>query len=203
MSKLEIKRLYLTLAKQTHPDSPNYTDAASSDFSEIASAYKTLTDDKLRKRYDRELAAEEFKDDVVAMAAEVAKEYGPSARKFYEDWALPFLKRTTAGTVAISRVMSEVATASDNSASDNNGGSDGVRDKARPMGSRRGTAIEKGATLSEVMSEMSEMERNGSGSRALEDFGRAFQRVVEAGRNATRQIDGIELQEKSMELRMR
>ncbi|KAL7479339.1 hypothetical protein ACHAW6_005073 [Cyclotella cf. meneghiniana] len=211
MSKPEIKRLYLALAKRTHPDSPDYTDAASSDFSEIASAYKTLTDDKLRRRYDRELAAEEFKDDVVALAAEVAKEYGPSARKFYEDWALPFLKRTTAGTVAISRVVGEVASASDKSYNvdadsnngNDNGGAGGNRDKTRTMGSRRGTAIEKGATLPEVMREMSEMERTGSGSRALEHFGRAFRRVIEAGRNATRQIDGIELQEKSMELRIR
>eukprot|EP00804_Cyclotella_cryptica_P015555 CCRYP_003580-RA/>CCRYP_003580-RA protein AED:0.36 eAED:0.36 QI:62/1/1/1/0.66/0.5/4/1099/612 len=204
MSKSEIKRLYLALAKQTHPDSPNYAAASSSDFSEIASAYKTLTDDKLRKRYDRELAAEEFKDDIVAMAAEVAKEYGPSARKFYEDWALPFLKRTTASTVAISRVVSEVASDKTNGGGDIDSSGD-VVERTRIMGSRRGTAIEKGATLSEVMNEMSEMERSGSGSgsRAFEDFGRAFQRVIEAGRNATRQIDGIELQEKSVELRMR
>ena len=195
MPKSEIKRLYLALAKQTHPDSPNYN-PETSDFSEIAAAYKILSDDKLRRRYDREQAAEEFKDDVVAYAQDLAKEYGPGARKLYEDWALPFLKRTTASTVASFSAISEVA-------SENPNTNNGQIERVRIMGSRRGTAIEKGATLSEVVREMSEMERQNNGNRALEDFGRAFQRVIEAGRNATRQIDGIELQEKSEELRMR
>ena len=61
-----------------------------------------------------------------------------------------------------------------------------------------------GVTLSEVVKEVSEMERTNAGAGdALEDFGKAFQRVFEAGRNATRQIDGMEFQEKSLELRMR
>jgi curved DNA-binding protein CbpA len=202
MSKSEIKRLYITLAKQTHPDSPSY-DPNNTEFSEIASAYKILMDDKLKRRYDRELAAEEFKGDVVAYASEIAKEYGPVARKLYDEWALPFLKRTTASTVAGLSVISEVA-----SESNNNNSNNGVVERTRIMGSnqRMGTPLQNGATLSEVVSEMTQMERerNGSNSnRALEDFGKAFQRVIEAGRNATRQIDGAELEEKSVELRAR
>ncbi|EED89251.1 predicted protein, partial [Thalassiosira pseudonana CCMP1335] len=53
MSKSEIKRLYITLAKQTHPDSSSYNPLTSQDqFNEIARAYSTLSDDKLRKKYD-------------------------------------------------------------------------------------------------------------------------------------------------------
>lgn len=204
MPKSEIKRLYISLAKQTHPDSPNYN-ADNADFSEIASAYKILSDDKERRRYDREVAAEEFKGDVVAYASEVAKEYGPVARKFYEDWALPFLKRTTASTVA---VISEVTSENNvNRNGYNNHNYDGEiyqMERTRTIGSsRRGTQLENGAPLSEVVSEMTQLERQSNGNRALEDFGKAFQRVIEAGRNATRQIDGAELQEKSMELRLR
>ena len=51
--------------------------------------------------------------------------------------------------------------------------------------------------------EMGRGDAAGGTGDALEDFGRAFRRVVEAGRSATRQIDGAELREKSAELRGR
>jgi curved DNA-binding protein CbpA len=177
MSKSEIKRLYITLAKQTHPDSSSYNPLTSQDqFNEIARAYSTLSDDKLRKKYDRELAAEEFKDDVVGYAAEVAKEYGPAARKFYEDWALPIIKKTAGVSVAGFKVVSEVT-------GEASGG--GIKNGRGEGSSRKTTQSTK------------------DGEDALGDFGRAFQRVIEAGRNATRQIDGEDLQIKSQELRMR
>ena len=98
MTKSQIKQRYLSLSKRSHPDSAAYDSTLS--FNEISAAYRTLSDDKSRKRYDRQVAAEEFKGDVVAYASEVAKEYGPVARKLYDEWALPWIKRTTAGTVA-------------------------------------------------------------------------------------------------------
>ena len=143
------------------------------------------------------MAAEEFKGDVVAYASEVAKEYGPVARKFYEDWALPFIKRTTASTVAGWSVIGEVA--GENNSKEENERTKKV-ERTRVMGS---STQKNGGTLSELVSEMTEMERQKNGNRALEDFGKAFQRVIEAGRNATRQIDGAELHEKSLELRQR
>jgi hypothetical protein len=122
------------------------------------------------------LAAEEFKDDVVGYAAEVAKEYGPAARKFYEDWALPIIKKTAGVSVAGFKVVSEVT-------GEASGG--GIKNGRGEGSSRKTTQSTK------------------DGEDVLGDFGRAFQRVIEAGRNATRQIDGEDLQIKSQELRMR
>lgn len=138
----------------------------------------------------------------MAYASEVAKEYGPVAKKIYEDWALPFLKRTTASTVAGLSVISEVAASeSKNGVSSNNGQR---VERTRTMGSSGNrSSSANGSSLSDLVSEMTQLEKQGNGNRALEDFGKAFQRVIEAGRNATRQIDGAELQEKSMELRQR
>ena len=226
MTKSEIKQCYISLAKQTHPDSSSYNNpnningdddssSTTSTFSEISSAYKILSDSKLRRRYDRTMAAEEFKGDVVAYASEVAKEYGPVARKLYEDWALPLLKRTTAGTVAGLSVIGEVTTGEQSSSSSSSSTTEreemmmNGRERTRVMGGG-GRRENNGGTLSELVSEMTELERrqrqpqsNNGNRRALEDFGKAFQRVIEAGRNATRQIDGAELQEKSVELRQR
>ncbi|KAL7507289.1 hypothetical protein ACHAXN_005613 [Cyclotella atomus] len=198
MTKSEIKQRYISLAKLSHPDSPSYN--ASIDFSEITSAYKTLSDDKLRRRYDREVAAEEFKGDVVAYASEIAKEYGPVAKKLYEDWALPFLKRTTASTVAGWSAIGEVTGVENNAST--------TVEKTRTMGGRNGlsNSYNNGKSLSDVVKDqtvLEQRERNNGNRRALEDFGKAFQRVIEAGRNATRLIDGAELQEKSLELRQR
>jgi curved DNA-binding protein CbpA len=188
MTKAEIKQRYITLAKLSHPDSPSYD--PSIDFSSITSAYKTLSDSKLRRRYDREVAAEEFKGDVVAYAEDMAKEYGPVAKKLYEDWALPFLKRTTASTVAGWSAIGDVASGGESSGA--------VEERTRTMGSGSGSS-----SLSDVVREQTLASKNGNRSGALEDFGKAFQRVIEAGRNATRLIDGTELQEKSLELRQR
>ena len=62
MSRQDIKRLYITLAKEYHPDSagPEYVDR----FDEIARAWDVLSDKKARLAYDRELAAEAFKEDI-------------------------------------------------------------------------------------------------------------------------------------------
>jgi hypothetical protein len=54
-SRSDLKRKYVALAKQTHPDAIRGSSAieATHDFSEIAAAYRTLSDPKQRKRYDR------------------------------------------------------------------------------------------------------------------------------------------------------
>ena len=162
MSRSEIKRLYINLAKQTHPDSYNNnnsidaTDEWNEDrFNEVAQAWDILSDNKTRRAYDRELAANDFKEDIIKKASELANEYGPSAQRFYDDVAIPLLRRTTATTLA---------------------------------------------GWSAVTEERDERQLE---TPEQEDLGQAFKRVVEAGMNATRKIDGLELQEKSMELRKR
>ncbi|KAK1747048.1 DnaJ domain-containing protein [Skeletonema marinoi] len=107
MSRQDIKRQYITLAKEYHPDSagPEYVDR----FDEIARAWDVLSDSTARRAYDRELAAEKFKDDIVQRASTVANEYGPTARAFYEDFALPFLRRTATTTMAGWSVIADEA----------------------------------------------------------------------------------------------
>jgi len=194
MSRAEIKRRYISLAKETHPDSSPAARIDDDRFNEIARAWTVLSDPKTRRAHDRELAAADFKDDFVRRAEEVAREYGPSARKFYDDFAIPFLRRTTATTLAGWSAVAEVTSEAASEREKNGRGAgeaDGSDDPA--------------ASLSEMVKEVSEMERAnaGGGGDALEDFGKAFQRVFEAAGNATRQIDGMELQEKSAELRER
>jgi curved DNA-binding protein CbpA len=76
----EIKQSYIKMAKLTHPDAlgggTNKSDGGEK-FSEIASAYKLLSDPKERKRYDRSLVAESFKREVERAASELGKSAGP------------------------------------------------------------------------------------------------------------------------------
>jgi curved DNA-binding protein CbpA len=106
-SRAELKQLYISLAKTHHPDAARQTqDTASGEnstspsstrtFAEIAAAWRVLSDPKSRKRYDRSLQAEAFSNQVVDWAAEVGKQAGPVLERF----AIPFLRRTTATTLA-------------------------------------------------------------------------------------------------------
>ena len=162
MSRQEIKRQYITLAKEYHPDSagPEYAGR----FDEIARAWDVLSDTAARRTYDRELAAEKFKDDIVQRASAVAEEYGPTARAFYEDFAIPFLRRTATTTMAGWSVI--------------------AREGEKPRSS-------------------AEVNPSTPPPPPPADFGQTFQKVIEAGKNATRQIDAVELQEESEEVRMR
>jgi hypothetical protein len=103
-TKVDLKRKYVDLARVTHPDaligaSSTVTDKTT-EFSEIALAYKTLSNEKTRRSYDRTLAAEEFKQNVEKVATDVANTAGPRVKKAFDDFALPFLRRTTVTTVA-------------------------------------------------------------------------------------------------------
>lgn len=71
--KADIKRAYVALARQTHPDAirQKKNDGEEDDgaepmesFDTIARAYRTLTTPLERKRYDRKLRAKEFTNDV-------------------------------------------------------------------------------------------------------------------------------------------
>ena len=166
MSRQDIKRQYITLAKKYHPDSAGheYVDR----FDEIARAWDVLSDNTARRAYDRELAAEKFKEDIVQKASAVANEYGPSARAFYEDFALPFLRRTATTTMAGWSVITDEGERPRSNAANVDSNNDVASTPPPPA-----------------------------------DFGETFQRVMEASRNATRQIDAAELAEESEELRLR
>mmetsp|Transcript_16361 Transcript_16361/g.25427 ORF Transcript_16361/g.25427 Transcript_16361/m.25427 type:complete len:216 (-) Transcript_16361:322-969(-) len=72
-TKAEIKKLYIALAKQTHPDAQiGRTSSNSSsredlpEFTEIAKAWAILSDSHKRQKYDRDLAGEAFADEIIA-----------------------------------------------------------------------------------------------------------------------------------------
>jgi curved DNA-binding protein CbpA len=109
-TRQELKQAYLALAKESHPDAMiqrNHYKASRNDtsidtppdFTEIAAAWRILSDPKQRLRYDRSLQAEQFTLDVQEWASRVSQQAGPTLRQFGQV-ALPFLKRTTAATLA-------------------------------------------------------------------------------------------------------
>mmetsp|Transcript_12999 Transcript_12999/g.18636 ORF Transcript_12999/g.18636 Transcript_12999/m.18636 type:complete len:533 (-) Transcript_12999:79-1677(-) len=98
----QIKQSYIRMARITHPDAMNSSglkvekgdnEAGGVKFSEIAAAYKLLSDSKERKRYDRSLVAESFKKEVEKAAAEVGSAAGPQI--------FNILRRTRATTNAV------------------------------------------------------------------------------------------------------
>ena len=182
MSKIEIKKLYVNLAKETHPDSAGTSPESVDRFNEVARAWSILSDPKSRRKYDREVAADAIKDEIVDYVSEAAKEYGPGARRFYDEFAIPLLRRTAATTLAGFRAVTEEVTA---------------------VGHDKVGGSETSSSLEKEKEAVKEKYMEAGKNTGLADFGRAFQKAIEAGQNATRQIDGEELQIKSVELRKR
>ena len=101
-SRIDIKREYVKLVKQSHPDAlrNNTTEDTEKQFQLTTQAWKTLSNPLERKRYDRELRAQKFTDDVESMVGNVANSAGPQFMKAFENVAMPFLRRGAATTVA-------------------------------------------------------------------------------------------------------
>lgn len=94
----ELKKHYRNLARQTHPDAQCNLGSGidtTAQFAEVADAWKTLSDKKERKRYDRSLKAEEIKESVEIAAQRAA----PNVKKVM-DVAFPFIRRTTVTAAA-------------------------------------------------------------------------------------------------------
>ncbi len=99
MSRSEIRKLYVELAKLHHPDSSSSSSSSSrtDEFDEIARAWEILSDERTRRAYDREMRAIEIKEGILRGADALAREYGPTVRGFYEDVAIPLLRRVLVG----------------------------------------------------------------------------------------------------------
>ena len=100
----EIKKQYKRLARMTHPDAliaSSSSNAANTsngsgtdslpDFYEISTAYKMLSDPKKRKKYDRELAADQFVEGTAELAESVSATLG--------GFVVPFISNTAKATV--------------------------------------------------------------------------------------------------------
>jgi len=112
-SRSELKKKYVALAKQSHPDVLRNTNTNSVgmgagekqqqqqyDFTEIAAAWRILSDPAQRKRYDRTLRAEQLAEDIAAFVGRRAGPVTEGGAALFEKVALPFLRRTTATTLA-------------------------------------------------------------------------------------------------------
>lgn len=103
-TKTELKKQYVLLAKQTHPDAqigrtPEQIAAIEADplvpsFHQVSEAWKTLSDDKERKRYDRSLKADEFVESAEKWAATISESTGSILSETWQSQLSPFIKRT-------------------------------------------------------------------------------------------------------------
>mmetsp|Transcript_31867 Transcript_31867/g.46894 ORF Transcript_31867/g.46894 Transcript_31867/m.46894 type:complete len:560 (+) Transcript_31867:86-1765(+) len=105
-TKSELKKAYVSLARQTHPDatiglSEDEASKRNEQFSEIAAAWRILSDKQERLRYDRALQAEAFTGDVERLAADfLDKKAAPAVNRIFEKVAMPIFRRAAATTIA-------------------------------------------------------------------------------------------------------
>lgn len=102
-TRSEIKRKYVELVRTSHPDARiGMEDSTYADeqFQLYTNAWKTLSNPLERKRYDRELRAKKFAQDVEDVIGNVGENIGPKFMQAFDSIAVPFLRRSTAATVA-------------------------------------------------------------------------------------------------------
>ena len=101
-SREELKKQYITLAKILHPDARIDSKETESnvEFSEVATAWKILSDDQQRRRYDRSLRANEFISDVEKTASKLGESAAPHVKNVFETVLNPIFRRTSVTTSA-------------------------------------------------------------------------------------------------------
>ena len=127
MTRAELKKQYVKLARVSHPDAirqrqqqqqqdevgnnestaPSTSSSSSYDFTEIAAAWEILSDKKQRQRYDRSLQAEQFAQQVETWA-------GRNIQPFVTSVAIPFIRKTTNVAAAVVQKAAVVGTATNN-----------------------------------------------------------------------------------------
>jgi curved DNA-binding protein CbpA len=186
-TRQELKKNYITLVRRSHPDaltSNGSVSTADSDdqFQRITSAWKILSNPLERKRYDRELRAQAFTQNVEDVVGSIATTAGPQFMKAFDNVAIPFLRRSAATTVAgFAAVTKDIQNYSDTKTGETNGGQNnekGMETKAN----------ESSATM------------NSSETMGL---GSILSNAVQASQKAGKAIDRLELNEKSNELSKR
>lgn len=109
-SRDELKKCYVEKAKLSHPDAQISNGGNSTellDFNEVARAWGILGDSKLRQRYDRELRARAFSESAQRFANGSLERAVPAMADMMENVAVPFLRRTTATTLAVGQVVAK------------------------------------------------------------------------------------------------
>jgi curved DNA-binding protein CbpA len=230
----ELKKCYITMAKKYHPDAmisksnaiddddtADNTDMNNPDFSEIAAAWRVLSDPKQRKRYDRTLQAEQFSQDVTSIASQWSKRAGPAA-KIFESVAIPFIRRTTATTLASIQAAAidlnkkqEVVADVDH---DNENGIDmdsieytidseiidsnitASTNSTNTTASKTIKGNSTSASSADMATQRRQQQQPQQQPQRSVDFSRAFRSAVAAAQRAGRYVDSMELTEKSENL---
>ena len=101
-SKEDLKKQYIKLAKTLHPDARiNSNEMETSiEFSEVAAAWKILSNDRERLRYDRSLRANEFISDVEKTASKLSETAAPQLKNVFDTVLNPMIRRTSVTTSA-------------------------------------------------------------------------------------------------------
>ena len=215
-TKEELKQLYAGLAKKYHPDRLRHADTSSStmnnnttsstvttdsssslsssssfthDFTEIAAAYKTLANPKERKRYDRSLQAAQFSRDVSKWAEDWGRQAAPAVNQVLDQVAVPFLRRTTATTLAGIQAMSSDFSANRNSNS-----------AAAAAAAVAGNATD---TETRTSNNSTTTTATTTSSSQPSDLRQTFEKAIAAAKRAGKYVDSMELVEKSEELEQR
>jgi len=118
----EIKRRFNLLAKRYHPDARKhqpkllFVETRPSaqtlpedelDFGMITSAWKVLSDEKARRKYDRELLYKQWAEDASKLATKTMEEAAPMMAKMMDDVAVPFLQKTALSTVSLAKATAD------------------------------------------------------------------------------------------------
>lgn len=200
-TRAELKQRYIALAKICHPDARRINGSAAADpnakgealdFSEIAAAWRILSDAKQRKRYDRSLRAEEISDNISAWVGDIAKQAAPVVEGF-GNVANNFLRKTTATTLA--GVQAAATRARSSSKSTEQVGVRTTTTTATTTTSNARNTAGKGASRSATSGKVVTTPGN-----SLSD---TFKSAVDAAMLAGRKMDGLELLEKSEALEAR
>ena len=111
-TRADLKRNYIALVRQTHPDallsnnnnnSSNIDDSSNNEnpeFQEIMQAWKILSNPFDRKRYDRKLRAAAFTSQVENAVDAFGRSAGPQFLSAFENVAIPFMRKSAATTRA-------------------------------------------------------------------------------------------------------
>eukprot|EP00586_Coscinodiscus_wailesii_P004099 CAMPEP_0172487534 /NCGR_PEP_ID=MMETSP1066-20121228/16681_1 /TAXON_ID=671091 /ORGANISM="Coscinodiscus wailesii, Strain CCMP2513" /LENGTH=190 /DNA_ID=CAMNT_0013254223 /DNA_START=294 /DNA_END=866 /DNA_ORIENTATION=+ len=109
-TRAELKKNYIALSKTLHPDAKlSYSNNNATTtlitppectFSDVATAWRILSNPTTRKRYDRTLFAGSLTKNFDKAATGVSSVAGPMVNALFEKVALPALRRTAAAATA-------------------------------------------------------------------------------------------------------
>ena len=191
-TRQDIKKEYVKLVKKTHPDAT--TEDTSREFQEIQTAWKTLSDPLLRKRYDRTLRAKEFTADVEDIMDQMGKQAAPKVAKAFDEIAIPFLRRSAVIAAGFEAVRSDIGKRRETS------DSSPLSSKETTTSTSESVASNAGETLSSGTKNESTSTNEASSPLGI---GNIWANAIEAGRKAGKAVDRLELEEKARELEKR